>query len=101
MKPVHFTATLLEGHKDAAVEVPFDPSETWAVPPSPIRRGRNGHRVRGTLNGIDFESSIVPRMKRFWLEIPDELRQRAGVAVGELVSVSLTPVTEAQNLRMS
>jgi Domain of unknown function (DUF1905) len=93
MTPVHFTATILEGHKDPAVEVPFDPSETWGVPASQIRKGRNGHRVRGTLNGADFESSIVPRMKHFWLEIPDEIRQRAGVAVGELVSVSLMPFT--------
>jgi hypothetical protein len=93
MKPVHFTATILEGHKDAAIELPFDPSEKWGVPPSQIRKGRNGHRVRGTLNGADFESFIVPRMKRFWLEIPDELLEQATVTVGDRVSVSLMPVT--------
>jgi len=32
MKKITFTGELLTGHKDHAVEVPFDPVKTWNIP---------------------------------------------------------------------
>jgi len=37
MANAQFTATLLEGHKGAAFEVPFDPEERWEMPPEKLR----------------------------------------------------------------
>lgn len=39
---VKFSALVLAGHKQAAAEVPFDPSEKWNLPMKPIQRGRRG-----------------------------------------------------------
>lgn len=91
MRSVRFNAVILDGHKLAAVEVPFDPEQKWGAPPSRLRAGRNGHRVLATLNGVDFEGAVVPRMRRFWLEIPEDIREAAQAEIGETVSVALKP----------
>jgi Domain of unknown function (DUF1905) len=92
MKQKKFNAEVLAGHKDDAVEVPFDPSEVWGVLPRPIWRGRRGHAVSGTLNGVRFEESfIVPRSKKFFLVIDKELKQAAGISVGDSVRLVLQP----------
>jgi hypothetical protein len=56
--------------------------------------GRRGHGVRGQLNGFAFESVIVPRSRRFYLLLPNELRDAAGIALGDNVQVALAPVAE-------
>ena len=92
MKKKRFKAEVQAGHKDDAVEVPFDPSAEWNLPPSALWRGRRGHLVRGTLNGFAFdESFIVPRQKKFFLMIDRDLRQAAGLSVGDFVYVALEP----------
>jgi Domain of unknown function (DUF1905) len=92
MKVKKFRGEVLSGHKEDAVEVPFDPAEAWGVPPRPIWRGRRGHAVSGTLNGCPFEESfIVPRAKRFFMLIDRELKQAADVSVGDSVRVALEP----------
>ena len=92
MKKKKFKAAVLSGHKDDAVEVPFDPTATWGMPPRPIWRGRRGHVVRGTLNGFPFaESFIVPRSKKFYLLLDRNLKQAAGINVGEDVTVTIEP----------
>ena len=92
MKKREFTAEILSGHKDAAVEVPFDPSEAWRLPARPIWRGRRGHVVSGTLNGFHFEEGfIVPRSKTFFLIIDKDMKRNAKVSVGELVRISVEP----------
>lgn len=94
MKKKIFKAEVLSGHKDHAVEVPFDPISAWGLPPQPIWRGRRGHVVRGTLNGFAFaESFIVPRQKKFYLVLDRELERAAGVGVGDRVTVALEPGT--------
>lgn len=89
-----FKAELLFGHKDHAVEVPFDPSVEWKLQPRPLWRGRRGHPVNATINGFSFESSIVPRQKRFYLLIDAEAANTAGVSDGAIVEVNVEPYAE-------
>lgn len=91
MANARFTATLLDGHKGAAFEVPFDPSEQWPVEPERLRAGRNGHRVVGTINGVGFESAVVPRSKKFWVEIDDKVRQKAKLKIGSSAKIEMRP----------
>ena len=92
MKKKKFKAEVQAGHKDAAVEVPFDPTETWGLPPRPIWRGRRGHPVTGVLNGLPFaESFIVPRSRKFFMLIDRDLKIAAGISAGDLVQVTIEP----------
>lgn len=92
MRRMSFKTELLSGHKDDAVEVPFDPSETWGVAPRPLWRGRKGHPVSGTLNRTRFEESfIVPRQKKFFLLIDKDMKREAGINAGDSVRVSVAP----------
>jgi hypothetical protein len=95
MKKREFTAEILTGHTDDAVEVPFDPSAAWRLPARPVWRGRRGHPVSGTLNGIHFEESfIVPRAKKFFLIIDKDMERAAGVAAGDTVHVRVEAKVE-------
>lgn len=92
MKRKKFIAAVQGGHKENAVEVPFDPAAEWNLPARPIWRGRRGHVVRGTVNGFAFaEGFIVPRQKRFFLMIDRDLQQLAGVSAGDSVTVAVEP----------
>ncbi len=87
-----FKGALLDGHKGAAVEVPFDPSEQWDISASRLWKGRKGHYVQGALNGVAFKSCIVPRMGRFWMLVDEELQEAAAVSIGQDVRVSIEPL---------
>ncbi|MGZ5492692.1 MAG: DUF5655 domain-containing protein [Thermoanaerobaculia bacterium] len=89
MKRERFRSTVFEGHKGPGFEVPFDPAERWGVAPAHLGQGRNGHRVRGTVNGAPFESVIVPRMRRFFVMLDT-------ATPGQIVEVSLEPVASGQ-----
>jgi hypothetical protein len=89
-----FKAALLSGHKDHAVELPFDPVKEWGIPPQPVRRGRRGHLVNATVNGVSFESSIVPRQKKFYLIIDAEAQEAAKVEEGAVIQVAVKPYAE-------
>ncbi|HZS44436.1 MAG TPA: DUF1905 domain-containing protein [Blastocatellia bacterium] len=92
MKSETFSGTILSGHKDIlAVEVPFNPTEKWSIEPRKLWPGRNGHIVKGKLNGVSFHSCIVPRMKRFFMLIDDDLQAAAGVSAGDTIKVSIQP----------
>ena len=91
MKKKTFKAELQSGHKDDAVAVPFDPMETWGTAPEPLWRGRRGHRVRATLNGVSFEAFIVPRQSKFFMMVDEAVKRQAGVAVGDVVTITATP----------
>jgi len=54
--------------------------------------GRRGYHVRGTVNKIEFESVVVPRAKRFFVLVTDEMSSRARLRDGSKVTVSLRPV---------
>lgn len=94
MKKKKFKAEVLSGHKEVAVEVPFDPEIEWGIPPKPLWRGRRGHFVNATVNGFSFESSIVPRQKKFYLLIDAEAKKAAGVYKGVVVQVEVEPYAE-------
>lgn len=89
MRPKKFRGEVLAGHKEDAVEVPFDPAEVWATEPQPLWRGRRGHRVKGSLNGEAFESFVVPRQKKHYLLIDRELEGRTGICEGDVVGVTI------------
>jgi hypothetical protein len=93
MKKKSFTAEVQSGHKEAAIEVPFDPAQVWGLPPKPLWHGRRGYVVSGSLTGSHFEESfIVPRSQRFFMLIDAELQQAAGVSVGDIVDVAVAPI---------
>jgi hypothetical protein len=94
MKKKKFKAEVLSGHKEDAVEVPFDPAKEWGIPPKPLWRGRRGHFVNATVNGFSFESSIVPRQKKFYLLIDAEAGKSAGVSAGVVARVAVEPYVE-------
>jgi len=94
MKKKTFKAQVHGGHKEDAVEVPFDPATEWGIPPQPLWRGRRGHLVHATVNGFSFAGSIVPRQKRFYLLIDAEAKKAAKVSEGIVVQVAVKPYVE-------
>jgi hypothetical protein len=94
MKKKRFKAELLSGHKENAVEVPFDPAEEWQIDPQPLWRGRRGYAVDVVINRVSFESAIVPRQKKFYLLIDAETARSAGISSGAFVEVSVKPSAE-------
>ena len=91
MKTERFKGTLLEGHKDTAVEVPFDPATRWTIPTTRLEPGRHGHRVHGRLNGLEFSSVVVPRGGASFLIVPAELQVAAKLLPGDEVQIVLHP----------
>jgi uncharacterized protein DUF1905 len=94
MKRKRFKAELQTGHKENAIEVPFDPAGVWDIPTRPLLQGRRGHRVQGSLNGSHFESVIVARSGKFFLLIAAEVQQATGIAVGDLVDAVVGPIED-------
>ena len=94
MKTRKFKAEVLSGHKENAVEVPFDPAQVWGLPPGPLWRGRRGHLVDATVNGFSFAGSIVPRQKKFYLLIDAKAKKAAGLRMGDVVRVEVEPSAE-------
>ena len=94
MKKKNFKAEVISGHKEDAVEVPFDPALEWGIPPKPLWRGRRGHFVNAAVNGFSLESSIVARQKKFFLLIDAEAKKSAGVSAGVGVQVAVEPYAE-------
>ncbi len=94
MSKKKFKAQLLAGHKDHAVEVPFDPAIEWNLQPRSLWRGRRGFPARATIDGISFESAVVPRQKKFYLLIDTEAAKTARVSEGAIVEVDVEPYAE-------
>lgn len=94
MKTKSFKAEVLAGHKENVVEVPFDPEQTWGIAPRPLWPGRRGHLVNATVNGFSFESSIVPRQKKFYLLIDAAAAKAAGVSNVRILEVAVEPNAE-------
>jgi len=86
-----FKVEVSSGHKEDAVEVPFDRAKEWGLPPKPLWRG---YLVNATVNSFSFESSIVPRQRTFYLLITAEAKKAAGVSEGVVVQVAVEPYVE-------
>lgn len=86
-----FQAELLSGHKENAVQVPFDPGATWSLAAQTLRPGRRGFPVVASLNGVAFESAIVARSGKFWLLVPATVSESAKLALGEVGSFTAAP----------
>jgi hypothetical protein len=86
------TGIVLEGHKEAAIEVPFDPAVRWKLPMTRVEVGRWGHRVEASLNHLRFQSAIVPRANRFFLLLPPDLMKVAALEVGATVRITVHPM---------
>ena len=91
MKKKRFKAEVVSGHKESAVEVPFNPAEEWQIDPQPLWRGRRGYPVDVVIKRVSFESAIVPRQKKFYLLIDAEAAKSAGISSGGLVEVAVEP----------
>jgi hypothetical protein len=87
-----FKAELQSGHQEDAVVVPFDPAQTRGILPGRLWRGRKGYRVFAKLNGVSFEGFIVSRQRTSFLLVDEDIKQAAGVAVGDLVTVAIEPI---------
>ena len=87
-----FTGELLSGHKGNALEVPFDPAKEWKIEAQLLWRGRRGFGVRARVKDRTFESSIVPRQKKFYLLIETEIVKAAGLDLGSRVRVTVEPM---------
>ena len=85
-----FNGTIQAGHKDDAIEVPFDPTDALGAKLIAIKPGRRGFPVRAMINSIGFDSHIVARSKTFWLLLPMAIERKIGAAEGDQVSVTLS-----------
>jgi len=91
MSAAKFRATVLAGHKEHALEVPFDPAHKWGVATQAIRPGRRGFAVRAQIGDVAFDSFVVARSRKFWLLLPAAVQKKAGIATGEEIAVTLRP----------
>jgi len=87
----------LPGHKDAAVEVPFNPAQLWALDSKPLWPGRRGLAVKGELNGVSFGSWVVARSRKFWMLVDEQLQLKAGASVGDIVRVTVEPMIDSDD----
>ena len=73
------------------VNVPFDAAEAFGA--------RGQIRVKGTVNGAGFRSSLMPHGDgRHYLVVGAELRAAAGASVGDTVEVRLEPDAEERRI---
>jgi hypothetical protein len=79
------------------VEVPFDPASEWGTAPTQLWPGRRGHPVRAELNGVSFGSCIVPRSKKFWMLVDEDVQRKAGASVGDTVRISVEPFVDSDD----
>ena len=99
MKKVQFEAELIEGHKGITVVlVPFDPEERWSRKPVRLEGRRHGWLIVGSANGVGFDGYIGERWNRFFVIIDSNLRDAAGVAVGDMIRISVEPTSSARVL---
>lgn len=91
MKKKTFKTKVLSGHKENALEVPFNPGETWSLKPSHLWRGRNGYPVIAKLKCVSFESHIVGRQKRFYMLVDKDMMKAADLSAGDIVTATIAP----------
>jgi hypothetical protein len=90
-KRITSDGVLQMGHKGPAIEVPFDPLDTWGAQAHPSSSGPEGYPVEVLLNGIRFRSAIVNRMSRHFVLVDEAMARRAEARVGEAVRLTVWP----------
>lgn len=90
-RAVAFRAVVQEGQRQWLVPLPFDPVSQWSTPARPLWRCGHGHRVRGSLNGQQFQGVVVERGGTFWLLLGETLPPAPGLGAGQAVDVLLEP----------
>jgi hypothetical protein len=80
VEPHRFDVTLEAEDGGVFIVVPLD---------VPTLFGTRRPAVRGAINGVPFRSTIAPYGRRFYLPVNRKLRDRAGVAAGDMVAVEL------------
>ena len=87
-----FHAEILNGHKGAAVIVPFDPAKIWEVEPAALPNPwKSGFLVQGKMNQTAFEGWIGHRWRRNFILIDKALLRRMRASIGDVVLISVTP----------
>jgi Bacteriocin-protection, YdeI or OmpD-Associated/Domain of unknown function (DUF1905) len=87
-----FTAILGgEAGERPIVEVPFDVRE---------RFGRARAPVRGTVDGADFRTTVAVYGGRYYLGFNKDVRDRAGISIGDEVEVALELDREARTVEV-
>jgi Bacteriocin-protection, YdeI or OmpD-Associated/Domain of unknown function (DUF1905) len=87
---MRFMATVLSAGKTATgVEVPEKVVE---------QLGSKRPKVRATINGYTYRSSVAPMSWTFMLGISAEVREKAGVTAGDRVDVDLELDTSAREV---
>lgn len=75
------------------VRVPFDPTEVWPQ--------RNRLRVKGTINGFAFRTSLFrARAGHFILLVNRKMQKAADVVLGSVAEVMLEPDTEERTVAL-
>jgi hypothetical protein len=98
-RTTRFDAELVEGHKGVVVAlVPFDPEEAFGQKPVRLAGRRHGWPVRGSLNGVAFDGYVGERWGRFFVIVDEALRDAAGVAAGQRVSLAVAPTSDPTTL---
>jgi hypothetical protein len=83
-----FRAMLIESDRGVVrLVLPFDPREVFAS---------KRPRVRGTIEGVAFESSVGIRNGVAFVPLNRALRAKAGVAAGDTVSVVMEAAPTAR-----
>jgi len=92
MNVERWSGPVVTGHKEDAIEVPFDPAARWSLPARPLRPGRRGWVVEATIaKATGVETAIVARSRRFWMLVPPEVEAAGGFAAGDVVAVRVVP----------
>lgn len=87
-----FHAQILDGHKGAAVIVPFDPAKIWDVEPATVSPPwKKGYLVSGKINRAGFEGWIGNRWGRNFILVDDELLKKARAKIGDVVRMTVSP----------
>ncbi len=94
-----FEAVVLEGHKGLAFELPFSPSARWGIEEERLWPGRRGYRVKGSVNRVRFESVVVPRSRRFFVLVSEEMKRAGRLRAGSAVKVSIGAASRSRGER--
>ena len=78
--PIEFEAVYGESERRPAIEIPFDVREV---------SGKARPAVQARVNGHEFRSTVAVYGGRYWLGLNKQVREAAGVAPGDRVTVEL------------